>query len=203
MWRSSGTCSQTRSCRKIPRNSVSYRWNTHACSLPPTPLQTISAWNWSYRPLKTCSGTQILTSAPWGRRRSRCSGAPWTSAAWRCSSCCCRVTSAISAIFSWRCAPAPAEMRRRSLPVICCACTAGLPNHRVGRSRRSAKARASTAAIAKSSVGWSAAASSPGSSSSPAPTACNAYRPPRPRAAFIPRRSRSRSCLSSTKSRRY
>ena len=34
----------------------------------------------------------------------------------------------------WKCAPAPAVMRRRFLPVICSACTANMPSRMAGKS---------------------------------------------------------------------
>ena len=55
---------------------------------------------------------------------------------------------------------------------------------------------ASTAAIGKSSAGWSVAAPSPDSNSSRVPTGCNACRPPRRRAEFTPRPARWPSCRS-------
>ena len=87
--------------------------------------------------------------------------APGTAVTPNCSACCCRAIRATSATSFSRSAPAPAATRPRSSPATCCACTAATPKRRAGRSRRSARVPASTAAIARSSAASSAAACSP------------------------------------------
>ena len=99
-------------------------------------------------------------------------------------------------------APAPAATKPRFSPATCSACTRAMPSARAGKSKCSARARASTAATRKSSAGSSARAPIRSSSSSPARTACSACRRPNRRAASTPRPARSRSCLNSTRSTR-
>ena len=109
-----------------------------------------------------------------------------------CRNCCCRATPTTSAIFSSRCAPAPAATKS--------ALFAGTVPHVRALRRTQAlagrnhfgKSRRTSAVTAKSSPASSARARIPNSSSNPAAIACSACRSPKPRAASTPRPAPSR-----------